>query len=113
MNTFMRTLSLLMGLSCIGVCADTLLKLASEQARPFWNVWFVLGLACSAAFAVLWMLLVQTMKLAVAGVFCAVLSALLLVVVGMLLFEERLSGGESAGIAMAVISVVLLSRVSA
>jgi drug/metabolite transporter (DMT)-like permease len=113
MNAFWRTAALLVGLSGIGVCADTLLKLASEQARPFWNRWFLLGMACSAAFAVLWMLLVQTMKLATAGVFCAVLSALLLVGVGIVLFGERLSVSEFAGVVLAVFAVALLSRVAA
>lgn|SRR5512138_220626 len=104
---------LALALSCIGVTADTLLKLASTNAKPFWNRWFFLGLVCTGAFAVVWVLLMQAMKLATAGVFYAVTSALLLVFVGIFMFGERVTGAESTGIIMALFAVVLLGRLAA
>lgn len=112
MNALSKSVVLLFGLSCVGVCADTLLKLASEQVRPFWNRWFLLGMGCSAVFAILWMLLVQVMKLATAGATSAVLSALMLVAIGIVVFGEKLSGCESAGVLMALVSVALLARIT-
>ncbi len=104
---------LAVALSLLGVGADTLLKLASAQAKPFWNRWFLLGLVCTGAFAMVWVLLMQTMKLATAGVFYAVTSALLLVCVGIFMFGEKLTGAESTGIVMALFAVVLLGRLAA
>jgi drug/metabolite transporter (DMT)-like permease len=99
-------------LSLMGATADSVLKVASEQSRPFWNRWFLLGMLLSSAFAVLWVLLVQLMKLATAGIFCAVMSMLLLIGIGVIGFGERLNETESAGVVMALIAVVLLGRVT-
>ncbi|MGH8175115.1 MAG: SMR family transporter [Steroidobacter sp.] len=104
---------LAIALSCVGVAADTLLKLASTQHRPFWNGWFFLGVLCTAGFAVVWVLLMQTMKLATAGVIYAVTSALMLVCIGIVFFGEKLNGAESTGVVMALMAVVLLGRLAA
>jgi multidrug transporter EmrE-like cation transporter len=107
-----RDAGLVIALTCIGVGADAFLKIASGQPKPFWNRWFVFGLLASAGFAAVWVLLMQTMKLATAGVVYAVTSALLLACVGVLFFGEKLSGTESTGAIMAILAVVLLSRIS-
>lgn len=99
-------------LACVGVAADGLLKLASMQPRPVWNRWFALGLTCTAAFAMLWMLLMQQMKLSTAGVAVAVTSALLLVVMGVGFFGEKLDAGETTGVVMAIAAVALLGRLN-
>jgi multidrug transporter EmrE-like cation transporter len=108
-----KSLGLVVALAVVGVGADAFLKMAGLQAKPFWNRWFLLGLTCSMGFAVIWLLLVQTMKLATAGVVYAVTSTLLLVCVGVVFFGERLSGAESTGVVMAVLAVVLLGRLAA
>jgi drug/metabolite transporter (DMT)-like permease len=99
-------------LSFMGATADSLLKLASERTQPFWNRWFFLGLLMSVAFAALWVLLVQSMKFATAGILCAVMSMLLLVGVGVVCFGERLNEAEATGIVMALLAAVLLGRVT-
>jgi multidrug transporter EmrE-like cation transporter len=103
-----KAAALALVLSCVGVLADTLLKLASAARHPFWNRWFVLGLLTTASFAVLWMLLMQKMRLGTAGVFYAVASALLLVCIGGVFFGEKLTAAETAGVVMALSAVVLL-----
>jgi multidrug transporter EmrE-like cation transporter len=113
MSPFWKSTALVLLLSCIGVAADTLLKLASTAPRPFLNLWFLLGLISTGAFAVVWVLLMQTMKLATAGVIYAVVSSLLLVCVGIFMFDEKLSGSESTGVVMAIVAVVLLARLTA
>jgi drug/metabolite transporter (DMT)-like permease len=112
MNMLWKSVLLAAALSLVGAAADSVLKIASEQARPFWNRWFLLGLLISGAFAVLWVLLVQSMKFATAGLICAMTSMLLLVGIGVLCFGERLNESELTGVAMAVLAVVLLGRVT-
>jgi drug/metabolite transporter (DMT)-like permease len=97
-------------LSLLGATADALLKAASQQAQPFLSLWFVLGSVATIGFAVGWVLLMQLMKLGTAGVLYAVTSSLLLVVIGYLVFGERLNTAEVTGVAMAVGSFVLLGR---
>lgn len=97
-------------LSLLGVAADTMLKAASQQPQPFLNVWFALGALSTIGFAIGWVFLMQVMKLGTAGVLYAVTSSLLLVVIGYLVFGERLSTAEVTGVAMAVGSFVLLGR---
>ncbi len=96
----------------IGVSADALLKLASAERSAFWNRWFLAGCLLTAGFAVVWVLLMQNMKLATAGVFYAATSALLLVAIGTIFFGERLTPGETTGVVMAACAVVLLGRVA-
>ena len=94
--------------SVIGVSADALLKLASAERSPFWNRWFLAGCVLTFGFAIVWVLLMQTMKIATAGVFYAASSALLLVAIGTIFFGERLTPGEATGAVMAACAVVLL-----
>ena len=105
-------IALAIGLSILGVTADTLLKAASQQPQPFLNPWFILGCLTTLSFAVGWVFLMQVMKLGTAGVLYAVSSSLLLVVVGYLVFGERLSSAEVTGVAMAIGAVFLLGRIT-
>lgn len=98
--------------AAIGVSADALLKLASAERLPFWNRWFFCGCVLTAGFVVVWVVLMQTMKIATAGIFYAVVSALLLVAIGTLFFGERLNAGEMTGVVMATLAVLLLGRLA-
>jgi drug/metabolite transporter (DMT)-like permease len=97
-------------LSTVGVLADTLLKVASTERNVFISRWLFAGLALSCAFALGWVFLMRIMKLATAGVFYGVASALLLCIIGVVFFEERLTSRELTGIAMAAVAMILLSR---
>lgn len=103
--------SLVLALSLIGVLADSVLKLASSQRNVVFSKWFFAGLFLSLTFAIGWMFLMRVMKLATAGVLYGVLSALLLCLIGVIFFDERLSGTEIAGIAAATVAIVLLGSV--
>ena len=72
----------------------------------------MLGCVLTAAFAVGWVFLMQSMKIATAGIVYAVSSALLLVLVGVVCFGERLTASEVTGVAMALGAVVLLGRLT-
>lgn len=103
--------ALVLALSCIGVLADAVLKLASTQRNVMFSRWLLAGLLLSCTFAVGWMLLMRVMKLSTAGVLYGVTSALLLCLIGVVFFEERLSGTEIAGIATATLAIILLGYV--
>lgn len=90
-----------------------MLKAASQQPNVLGNWWFAGGLALTLGFALGWLVLMHHMKLATAGVIYAASSALLLAVIGVVFFEERLSITEIAGMGMALASVGLLSRFAA
>jgi multidrug transporter EmrE-like cation transporter len=96
----------------IGASADAVLKLAAAERLPFWNRWFFCGCVLSGAFVIVWVLLMQTMKIATAGIFYAVVSALLLVAIGALFFGERLNAGEMTGVVMATLAILLLGRLA-
>jgi drug/metabolite transporter (DMT)-like permease len=105
-------LLLVIVLSLLGVLADTILKIASAERHFFVSRWLFAGLALSCVFALGWLFLMRIMKLATAGMFCGVASALLLCIIGVVFFEERLTSREVSGIAMAAVAMVLLSRFS-
>jgi drug/metabolite transporter (DMT)-like permease len=105
-------LSLIVGLCVLGVLADIVLKIASTQRNLFVSRWLFAGLTLSCLFGLGWVLLMRVMKLATAGMFYGVASALMLCLVGIVFFEEHLTSREITGMAMAVVAMVLLSRVS-
>jgi drug/metabolite transporter (DMT)-like permease len=96
-------------LTIVGVGADASLKLASEERHVMYSKWLFIGIALSCAFAVGWMLLMRIMKLSIAGVIYGLASTLLLSLIGVLFFGERLSRTELAGVAAAMLAMVLLS----
>jgi multidrug transporter EmrE-like cation transporter len=100
-------------LSLVGVAADTVLKYASLRPSPYASGWFVLGCLMSVAYAVVWVQLMHHAKFASAGLMYSIISALLLLAIGKLLFGETLSHGELAGVLMALGSIMLLGRIGA
>jgi small multidrug resistance pump len=101
---------LLIGISCLGVLADAVLKLASAEQNLLRSKWLLVGLSLSCGFAISWVFLMREMKLATAGIVYGVSSAVLLCVVGVVFFNERLSRSELAGIAAGAVAIVLLGR---
>lgn len=97
-------------LSLMGVVGDFFLKLASEQQHAIWNRWFPIGVVIYACTAFGWVVAMRHMKLATIGVVYSLCMILLLAAVGTVVFKERLNVAETAGIAMAVGALVLLSR---
>lgn len=97
-------------LSLVGVLGDILLKKASEQSNWFANPYFVLGVCVYSSTAFGWIFAVQYLKMATVGVIYAVTMIVFLALSGALLFNERLSVSELFGIALALGSLILLSR---
>jgi small multidrug resistance pump len=95
-------------LTVLGVGADAALKLASAERHVMHSKWLFIGIGLSCAFAVGWMFLMRIMKLSIAGVIYGVASTLLLCAIGVIFFDERLSQTELAGVAAAMLAIVLL-----
>ena len=97
-------------LSIISVGADYLLKQASNQAAPLesWRFW--LGCAVYSSTAVGWLYVMRHLTFATLGAIYSVATVLLLTMVGVLFLGESIRWQEAVGIAMAVGSIVLLSR---
>jgi small multidrug resistance pump len=98
--------------SIIGVVGDYFLKLASEQEQSLRSKWFYLGFVLYASTAFGWVFVMKHLKLATIGVVYSVSMVLLLTTVGVMMFKESLNYYEMAGLVMAVISLMLLTRFS-
>jgi multidrug transporter EmrE-like cation transporter len=111
MSPVTRAVTLAILLSGVGVAAASALKVASLKRSPFTSVWFVIGCGLALAFAVVWIHVVQHMKLATAGLIYGVVSTFMLVLIGSFCFGERLSASEITGVGMAMVAMLLLGRV--
>jgi small multidrug resistance pump len=100
------------GFSVVGVVGDYLLKLASKEESSLKSVWFYVGLVVYASTAFGWVFVMKHLKLATIGVVYSVSLVVLLTAIGVVAFKESLNYYEMAGLAMAIASLVLLSRFS-
>ena len=96
--------------SLVGVVGDYFLKLASEREQPIRSGWFYLGFALYASTAFGWVFVMSHLKLATISVLYSVSMILLLTTVGVFFFRESLNYTEMFGIALAIVSLVLLVR---
>jgi small multidrug resistance pump len=100
------------GFSVVGVTGDYFLKLASESDESLKSKWFYIGFAVYATTAFGWVFVMKHLKLATIGVVYSVSMIVLLTTIGVIFFRETLTYVEMAGLAMAIGSLVLLSRFS-
>ena len=107
-----KTLAVLVTIafSVIGVLGDYFLKLASAREQPLRSTSFFLGFALYASTAFGWVFVMKHLKLATISVLYSVSLVLLLTAMGVMLFRESLNYFEMLGIALAVVSLVLLMR---
>ena len=97
-------------MTAVGVLGDSLLKRAGEGATYISWSWFIPGFVVYALTAFGWFYILKEMKLVDLGVAYALSNVVLLVIVGVVVFGERLNMYEIIGFAMAVTSIVLLAR---
>jgi small multidrug resistance pump len=98
--------------SAVGVVGDYFLKLASGADNPLQSRWFYVGFVIYASTAFGWVFVMRYLKLGTIGVVYSVSMVLLLTLVGTKWFGESLNYYEAAGIALAVVSLILLGRFS-
>src|SRR4051812_5046137 len=107
-----KTLAVLITIafSVIGVLGDYFLKLTSAKEQSLRTSWFYVGFALYASTAFGWVFVMKHLKLGTISVLYSVSLVLLLTAIGVVLFHESLNSLEVIGIALAVISLVLLMR---
>ena len=112
--TSMRSLAILAtaGLSILAVIGDYFLKRASADGAPFRTRAFVVGFVIYASTAFGSVFVFRHLKLATSGGVYAVCLVLALTIVGLVGFRETLRTTEALGIAMAIGSLILLTRFS-
>jgi drug/metabolite transporter (DMT)-like permease len=103
-------IALTIGFSLVGVLGDYWLKLASGTRQPFRSPWFYLGFAVYGSTALGWLYVMRHLKLATISVVYAVSMICCLTALGVLVFKESLNAVEALGLAMALGSLVLLTR---
>jgi drug/metabolite transporter (DMT)-like permease len=96
--------------SVLGVVGDYFLKVASEQPSTLATRAFYVGFVVYASTAFGWVFVMKHLKLATIGVVYSVTMVLLLTAIGVVGFRESLSRAEIAGLAMAIASLILLTR---
>lgn len=98
------------GFSVVGVLGDYFLKLASGADQPLRSRWFYIGFAVYASTAFGWVFVMRHLKLATISVVYSVSMVLLMTAMGVVLFGESLNAYEVVGLALAVASLILLTR---
>lgn len=98
------------GLSIVTVFADSLIKHASlEDAFSGWKM-LVFGALIYGMTGFGWFFVMRGVKLSTLGSLYALSSVIFLTLVSVFYFREKISAMEIAGIGMAVLSLIILSR---
>ncbi len=107
-----QVIAAMIGIAALSVLGDYFLKLASQQSSAIFNCWFLLGLVLYASCAFGWVFAMRHMKLAMLGVVFSLATVLWLAGLGVIVFGESLNRYETAGIGLALLSILLLARFS-
>lgn len=93
------------------VCSvgDALFKKAAASPTPYTSWSFVFGSIIYGTCGYSWVIVLRSMKLAIAGVLFSVVWSVALTVLGFALFREHLSPKEWCGIILGVLAICLLS----
>jgi multidrug transporter EmrE-like cation transporter len=110
-NRFLE-LAAVAGLAALCAGGDYFLKKASELPNPFSSVPFWTGFAIYGISAFGWVYALQWFKLSAIGAIFSVVLILLLALMGITLFSERLNPMEIVGLILAVASILILTRFS-
>ena len=92
----------------ISVVGDTFFGFAAKNAPGYNLKWFFLGWVIYGLSAIAWVVGYKHEKFAIVGTLYSVVLVLLSVVIGYLVFKEKLSTGQLVGIGLGFISLLLL-----
>ncbi|KKR09705.1 MAG: hypothetical protein UT37_C0012G0009 [Parcubacteria group bacterium GW2011_GWA2_39_18] len=107
----MNPIIIVIFLSLAGVIGDFFIKLSGASLSRFIEIkWFIIGFLIYASTAFGWFYVMKHIKLSSLGVIYSITTVLLLVIVGVFIFHEKLNVYEIIGIVAAITSVILLSR---
>ncbi len=106
----MYYIALIIFLSAVGVVGDYFINLAGEGPKYVYLKYLILGMLIYAASGIGWFFAMKHVRLGTLGAVFSITTVLLLVFMGTVLFHEKLSTQEFAGIGAAIAAIVLLSR---
>ena len=96
----------------IVLIGDYVIKLAADGDMPITSTHVLIGCTLYGASAVLWYGSMRFITLAQAGVAFSMFSLLALCALGVLFFDEVIYPREALGIALALVSMVLMVRIA-
>lgn len=101
---------LIIGMSALGVLGDFFLKIAGNGSRFMHLGWFTAGIVTYALTAFGWFYAFKHINMSSLGAIYGASSVVLLTLLGVFYFHEKLTGWESVGIAFGILSIVILAR---
>ncbi len=96
----------------IVIIGDFAIKVAADAGHTISSTYVILGVLLYGASALFWFYAMQHVTLAQAGVAYSMLTLVALAIIGALWFNEPLYLREYAGLACALLAMVLMSRVA-
>lgn len=96
----------------IVIVADTAIKVAADGTHSMSSSLLTGGIVLYAISAVFWFFAMRHVSLLQAGVAYSMLTLLALAIIGTVYFGETLQAREYAGLACALLAMVLLARVA-
>jgi len=100
----------IMLLAGVNVLGDYFIKLSGIGPKYIKYFPFFVGMVVYALTAVGWFFVMKEMKLSTLGIFYSVTTAILLVIVGTLVFKEQLNTYSLIGIALGIASIIILIK---
>ena len=97
-------------LAGVNVLGDYFIKLSGIGPKYIKYFPFFVGMVVYALTAVGWFFVMKEMKLSTLGIFYSVTTAILLVIVGTLVFKEQLNTYSLIGIALGIASIIILIK---
>lgn len=96
----------------IVIIGDSVIKVAADAGHTISSSYVVIGVVLYGVSAVLWFFAMQHITLVQAGVAYSMLTLVALAIIGALWFKEPLHLREYAGLACALLAMVLMSRIA-
>lgn len=93
------------------ILGDTLIKHAADGDHPLSSSTFLAGAGLYLLSALLWYFAMRHITLAQAGVAFSMFTLLALCLIGATVFGEQILPREALGIALAVVSMMLMTRI--
>jgi len=98
-------------LSAVTVLADYFIK-KSSLLNSVWNKWLLIGALIYGFTAIGWVFVMKSVKLSTLGVIYGVSCIILLTIVSVFVFNEKISVPEIIGVSLGLLSLILLYRFS-
>lgn len=96
-------------LSAVTVLSDYFVKMASLQ-QSLWNRWIVVGILISCPTAFGWAYIMRNMKLSTLGIIYGVSCIVMLAIMSVVVFHEKINAMEIFGIFLGIVSIIIMYK---